>query len=61
MHEARPPLRTLTTEQLRARARKYKEMAATARAAGSMESLLKVARQFEAMAEKREMLARKDG
>jgi hypothetical protein len=60
MHEARPPLRTLTPEQIRARAKEYREMAGTARAAGSMESLLKIARQFEAMAERREMPATKD-
>jgi hypothetical protein len=51
--ERPPPLSSLTEEQLRARAAEYRHMAETARAVGLREALLRLAEQFEFLANRK--------
>jgi hypothetical protein len=52
------PLDSHTPDQLRARAREYREMAETATSAETGAGLLRLADQFEAMADTREQARR---
>jgi len=45
-----PPLNDLTADQLRERAREYREMARTATSAATGDGLIRLAEQFEALA-----------
>ena len=51
--QPKPPLSNLTVQELRARARRFREMGATARTLVVWEGLLKLAERFDAMADAR--------
>jgi hypothetical protein len=56
--DARPPLSSLTAEQLRERAQEYRAMAAHATTAQIGDSLIRLAERFEALAATREAIER---
>jgi hypothetical protein len=52
--EPRPPLSSLTVQELRARAQEHRDMAVTARTLVVHDGLLKLASRFDAMADAKE-------
>jgi len=55
------PLDALTAEQLRDRARSYREMAETATSSATKDGLIRLAEQFEALAETKTPRAARSG